>query len=143
MRGLSDWWDRVAAGVDDETHEAMLYAEFGGMCEGLADLADVTGRDRCAAPARRFLDRPLRGPLREHRDVLDGMPADTQIAKAVGHQRLGEVAGDSRPRPCGGVWASGAPAAGRWSGRQPTCGLASGMRGQPRGRAAAECGPPR
>ena len=51
--------------MDDDTHEAMLRTEFGGMCEALADLADVTGTDRYAALARRFLDRSLLGPLRE------------------------------------------------------------------------------
>ena len=94
VRRLADWWDQLAAGMDDDTHEAMLRTEFGGMCEVLADLADVTGTDRYAALARRFLDRSLLGPLREHRDVLDGMHANTQIAKVVGYQRLGEVAGD-------------------------------------------------
>ncbi|MFJ9147575.1 beta-L-arabinofuranosidase domain-containing protein [Streptomyces sp. NPDC102270] len=94
VRRLADWWDRVAAGMDDDTHEAMLRTEFGGMCEALADLADVTGTDRYAALARRFLDRSLLQPLREHRDVLDGMHANTQIAKAVGYQRLGEVVDD-------------------------------------------------
>ncbi|MGW1024179.1 beta-L-arabinofuranosidase domain-containing protein [Streptomyces sp. NPDC002577] len=94
LRRLADWWDQVAAGMDDDTHEAMLRTEFGGMCEVLADLADVTGTDRYAALARRFLDQSLLRPLREHRDVLDGMHANTQIAKAVGYQRLGEVGGD-------------------------------------------------
>ncbi|WP_405774462.1 beta-L-arabinofuranosidase domain-containing protein [Streptomyces sp. NBC_01538] len=94
LRRLADWWDQMAAGMDDDTHEAMLRTEFGGMCEVLADLADITGTDRYAALARRFLDRSLLGPLREHRDVLDGMHANTQIAKVVGYQRLGEVAGD-------------------------------------------------
>ncbi|MCX4854328.1 glycoside hydrolase family 127 protein [Streptomyces canus] len=95
VRRLADWWDQVAARMDDETHEAMLRTEFGGMCESLADLADATGTDRYAALARRFLDRSLLGPLREHRDVLDGMHANTQIAKVVGYQRLGEVDGDT------------------------------------------------
>ncbi|MFI6436145.1 beta-L-arabinofuranosidase domain-containing protein [Streptomyces sp. NPDC050759] len=94
VRRLADWWDQVAAGMDDDTHEAMLRTEFGGMCEALADLADITGTDRYAALARRFLDRSLLGPLREHRDILDGMHANTQIAKVVGYQRLGEVGGD-------------------------------------------------
>ncbi|MFD8649558.1 beta-L-arabinofuranosidase domain-containing protein, partial [Streptomyces mirabilis] len=94
VRRLADWWDRAAAEMDDDTHEAMLRTEFGGMCEVLADLADVTGTDRYAALARRFLDQSLLTPLREHRDVLDGMHANTQIAKVVGYQRLGEVARD-------------------------------------------------
>lgn len=95
VRRLADWWDRMAAGMDDDTHEAMLRTEFGGMCEVLADLADITGTDRYASLAGRFLDLSLLGPLREHRDVLDGMHANTQIAKAVGYQRLGEVLDDA------------------------------------------------
>ncbi|MCX5054534.1 MULTISPECIES: beta-L-arabinofuranosidase domain-containing protein [unclassified Streptomyces] len=83
VRRLADWWDQVSAGMDDKTHEAMLRTEFGGMCEVLADLADRTGTHRYAALARRFLDQSLLGPLREHRDVLDGMHANTQIAKAT------------------------------------------------------------
>ncbi|MCX5425950.1 beta-L-arabinofuranosidase domain-containing protein [Streptomyces sp. NBC_00078] len=47
------------------------------MCEVLADLADRTGTHRYAALARRFLDQSLLSPLREHRDVLDGMHANT------------------------------------------------------------------
>lgn len=94
VRRLADWWDQVASGMDDEAHEAMLRTEFGGMCEVLAELADVTGTPRYAALARRFLDRSLLGSLRERRDVLDGMHANTQIAKAVGYQRLGEVVDD-------------------------------------------------
>ncbi|GGL08608.1 hypothetical protein GCM10010094_81690 [Streptomyces flaveus] len=94
VRRLTDWWDQLAAGTDDDTHEAMLRTEFAGMCEALADLADVTGTDRYAALARRFLDQSLLLPLREHRDVLDGMHANTQIAKVVGYQRLGEVGDD-------------------------------------------------
>ncbi len=39
VRRLADWWDRVAAGMDDETHEATLCTEFGGMCEVLAALS--------------------------------------------------------------------------------------------------------
>ena len=94
VRRLADWWDRAAAQMDDDTHEAMLRTEFGGMCEALADLAAITGTERYAALARRFLDQSLLRPLREHRDVLDGMHGNTQIAKAVGYQRLGEVARD-------------------------------------------------
>ncbi|MFF3334896.1 beta-L-arabinofuranosidase domain-containing protein [Streptomyces sp. NPDC002888] len=70
----------------------MPRTEFGGTCEALVDLSNVTGRDRHAALARRFLDQSLLGPLREHRDVLDRMHANTQIAKVFGYQRLGEVA---------------------------------------------------
>ncbi|MHC5904516.1 beta-L-arabinofuranosidase domain-containing protein [Streptomyces sp. S6] len=94
VRRLADWWDEVASGMSDDVHEAMLRTEFGGMCEVLAELAELTGVDRYALLAGRFLDQGLLRPLRERRDELDGLHANTQIAKAVGYQRLGEVAGD-------------------------------------------------
>ncbi|GAP50275.1 beta-L-arabinofuranosidase domain-containing protein [Streptomyces azureus] len=53
------------------------------MCEAQADLADITGTDRYAALARRFLDRSLLRPLREHRDVLDAVAAGENNPKAT------------------------------------------------------------
>ncbi|NQX17652.1 beta-L-arabinofuranosidase domain-containing protein [Rathayibacter sp. VKM Ac-2857] len=95
---FADWWLGVSAGLDDEAFEAMLHAEFGGMNEAFADLAEqVAGADpgdpeRAAAyraEAARFSHRALLDPLLQHRDALDGLHANTQIPKAVGYARLG------------------------------------------------------
>ncbi|NRG42924.1 glycoside hydrolase family 127 protein [Rathayibacter sp. VKM Ac-2835] len=92
---FADWWLGVSAGLDDEAFEAMLHAEFGGMNEAFADLAEQVAAadpERAAAyraEAARFSHRALLDPLLEHRDVLDGLHANTQIPKAVGYARLG------------------------------------------------------
>ena len=92
---FADWWLGVSAGLDDDAFEAMLHAEFGGMNEAFADLAEQVAAgdpERAAAyraEAARFSHRALLDPLLEHRDVLDGLHANTQIPKAVGYARLG------------------------------------------------------
>jgi DUF1680 family protein len=95
---FADWWLGVSAGLDDDAFEAMLHAEFGGMNEAFADLAeqvaaaDPGDSERAAAyraEAARFSHRALLDPLLERRDALDGLHANTQIPKAVGYARLG------------------------------------------------------
>lgn len=88
---LGDWGAALADGLDDDAFARMLRTEFGGMCEAYGDLAALTGDPRHAAMARRFADESLLAPLREGRDALDGLHANTQVAKAVGWPALGEV----------------------------------------------------
>jgi hypothetical protein len=92
---LGDWWLPIGAGLSDEVFESMLDAEFGGMNEAFADLAELTGRDDFAPMARRFSHRAILDPLLEHRDALTGLHANTQIPKVIGYARLGVVAGDA------------------------------------------------
>jgi DUF1680 family protein len=82
---LADWWLAIARDVDDATFETMLATEFGGMNEVFARLAMMTGRDDFAAMALRFSHRAILEPLREGRDALTGLHANTQIPKAVGY----------------------------------------------------------
>ncbi len=82
---LGEWWLALAADVDDETFEAMLATEFGGMNEVFSRLALISGRDDFAAMALRFSHHAILDPLREGRDALTGLHANTQIPKAVGY----------------------------------------------------------
>jgi DUF1680 family protein len=82
---LADWWLAIARDVDDATFETMLATEFGGMNEVFARLARITGRDDFAAMAMRFSHRAVLEPLREGRDALTSLHANTQIPKAVGY----------------------------------------------------------
>lgn len=85
---FADWWLPLGEGLDDAQFAAMLRTEFGGMCEAFADLADLTGRADLRATAVRFADRTLLDPLLDGRDELDGLHANTQIAKVVGWAAL-------------------------------------------------------
>ncbi|WP_308036719.1 beta-L-arabinofuranosidase domain-containing protein [Cellulomonas xiejunii] len=88
---LGDWGVALSGRLDDEAFARMLRTEFGGMCEAYGDLAELTGDARYAALARRFADESLLAPLREGRDALDGLHANTQIAKVVGWPGIGET----------------------------------------------------
>ncbi|GEK19590.1 beta-L-arabinofuranosidase domain-containing protein [Cellulomonas xylanilytica] len=93
-----DWWLSVSRGMQDETFEQMLHTEFGGMADAFAQLAEVTGRPEYLAEAQRFAHREVLDPLAEARDVLDGLHANTQIAKVVGYARLAGLTDDGRYR---------------------------------------------
>ncbi|WP_249670821.1 beta-L-arabinofuranosidase domain-containing protein [Cellulomonas wangleii] len=88
---LGDWGVALSDRLDDAAFARMLRTEFGGMCEAYGDLAELTGDPRYAALARRFADASLLAPLREGRDALDGLHANTQVAKVVGWPAIGEA----------------------------------------------------
>ncbi|MBD7917636.1 glycoside hydrolase family 127 protein [Cellulomonas sp. Sa3CUA2] len=88
---LGDWGVALSDRLDDEAFARMLRTEFGGMCEAYGDLAELTGDARYARLARRFADASLLAPLRAGRDALDGLHANTQIAKVVGWPGIGET----------------------------------------------------
>lgn len=94
--GLAEWWEGLAAGIDDDAFELMLETEFGGMSEAYADLYALTGDERHLAMAHRFAHRAVAEPLAAGRDELTGLHANTQIPKLVGLARIAEVSGDDR-----------------------------------------------
>ncbi|WNB84407.1 beta-L-arabinofuranosidase domain-containing protein [Cellulomonas sp. ATA003] len=94
----ADWWLSVTRTLSDEAFEDMLHTEFGGMADAFATLSDLTGRAEYLDEAQRFAHRALLDPLVAGRDVLDGLHANTQIAKVVGYARLATLTGDDRYR---------------------------------------------
>ncbi len=89
------WWSGVSAAMSDDDFEEMLTTEFGGMADAFATLAQLTGDPQHVAQARRFGHRDVLAPLVAGRDELDGLHANTQIAKAVGWARLAAVTGET------------------------------------------------
>ncbi|MFT3787576.1 MAG: glycoside hydrolase family 127 protein [Tepidisphaeraceae bacterium] len=93
---LCDWTIEVTAKLSDEQWQRMLDGEHGAPHEVLADAYAVTGDRKyldCALKFRhaRVFDPVVRGDTR----VLNGLHANTTIAKFLGYQRLYELTGDA------------------------------------------------
>lgn len=93
---LADWCDTLLADYSDQQMERMMDQEYGGMNEVLADVSDITGDEKYLSLARRFSHRQLLEPMSQGRDTLDNRHANTQVPKAVGFQRIAELAGDTQ-----------------------------------------------
>jgi DUF1680 family protein len=89
-----DWAIDISAALTDEQMQSMLDIEHGGMNESFADAYQMTGDKKYLAAARRFSHKSLLDPLSLNQDVLDNKHANTQVPKAVGFQRIGELTQD-------------------------------------------------
>ncbi|WP_175414836.1 glycoside hydrolase family 127 protein [Nibricoccus aquaticus] len=92
---LSDWCDALFTTLTDDQIQTMLRCEHGGMNEVLADVAAITGDTKYLKLARRFSHREILDPLLRHEDKLTGLHANTQIPKAIGFARIGELDNDT------------------------------------------------
>ncbi|MEO7123296.1 MAG: beta-L-arabinofuranosidase domain-containing protein, partial [Lacisediminihabitans sp.] len=93
---LAEWWLGVAEGINDSDFENMLEIEYGGLNESFALLGQLTGRHEFSLMARRLSHRRFLESLELDADQLAGMHANTQIAKVIGYQTLGQLEGDAR-----------------------------------------------
>jgi len=89
-----DWAVSLTAGMTDDQMQAMLDTEQGGMNEVLADAYQLTGDGRYLATAKRFSHKMLLDPMAAGVDNLDNKHANTQVPKAIGFARIGELSGD-------------------------------------------------
>src|SRR5690606_24642110 len=79
----------------DTRMQQMLDVEHGGMNEIFADAYQMTGDQKYLVAAKRFSHRQLLDPLARGIDKLDNKHANTQVPKAIGFQRIGELTHDS------------------------------------------------
>jgi Uncharacterized protein conserved in bacteria len=89
-----DWAINLTVGLTDAQMEDMLGNEHGGVNETLADAYQMTGQAKYLTAARRFSHKVLFNSMAADVDNLDNMHANTQVPKAVGFERIGEVSGD-------------------------------------------------
>ena len=90
-----DWAVWITSGLSDAQMEEMLRNEHGGMNEVLADAYAISGERKYLDCARRFSHKLLLDAMRDHRDILDNMHANTQVPKSVGFTRIAELDGDA------------------------------------------------
>ncbi|HVF97313.1 MAG TPA: beta-L-arabinofuranosidase domain-containing protein, partial [Flavisolibacter sp.] len=91
-----NWAINLTAGLSDEQMESMLGNEHGGINEVFADAYQMTGEAKYLTAAKRFSHKALLDPMAVNNDNLDNKHANTQVPKAVGFVRIGEVSGDKK-----------------------------------------------
>jgi DUF1680 family protein len=91
---LCDWEVAITKNLSDAKMEEMLGNEHGGINEVLADAYQMTKNVEYLNAAKRFSHKKFLLPLSNDKDNLDNVHANTQVPKAVGFARIGEVSGD-------------------------------------------------
>jgi len=95
---MAGWVDHWLESISDEHLQRILQTEYGGMMEGLCNLAAVTGKRQYLHLAGRFEKKMFFDPLAAHRDELKGIHANTHIPQVIGAARLYELTGNTRYR---------------------------------------------
>jgi len=95
---MASWGAEFMGGFGIDQRQRMLRNEYGGMSEVLVSLAAITKKDRYLGAARLFEQPGFLDPLAERRDELQGLHANTHVAKIIGAARTYEVTGDRRYR---------------------------------------------
>ena len=89
--GFCDWAISITADLTDAQMEQMMRNEHGGMNEVLADAYAMTGDAKYLTIAKRFSHKQIMEPLARDEDRLDNLHANTQVPKAIGFVRIGEL----------------------------------------------------
>lgn len=93
---MADWVCDTVASLNDEQIQRMLACEHGGMNEVMADVYALTGDAKYLHVATNvFYHKAVLEPLREGKDPLSRLHANTQIPKIIGQARIYEVSGDA------------------------------------------------
>ncbi|WP_206513680.1 glycoside hydrolase family 127 protein [Pseudoflavitalea rhizosphaerae] len=90
-----DWAIDITGGLTDTQMQSILDTEHGGMNEVMADAFQMTGQEKYLLAAKGFSHKMLLEPMAAGIDNLDNKHANTQVPKAVGFQRIGELSHDS------------------------------------------------
>ncbi|MBR5671066.1 MAG: glycoside hydrolase family 127 protein [Bacteroidales bacterium] len=89
--GFCDWGINITADLSDAQMEEMMRNEQGGMNEMFADAYAMTGDEKYLTAAKRYSHKLILEPLARDEDRLDNLHANTQVPKAVGFVRIGEL----------------------------------------------------
>ncbi|MCX2583335.1 glycoside hydrolase family 127 protein [Pedobacter sp. MR22-3] len=86
-----DWAIDITSGLSEQQMQEMLDTEHGGMNEVLADAYQLSGNQKYLNAAMRFSHQMLLKPMSNDQDNLNNKHANTQVPKAIGFQRIGEL----------------------------------------------------
>ncbi len=94
VSGMTEWaWNRLH-GLTEEERATMLRNEFGGVNESFYNVYSLTGNEHALEMARFFYHKEAIDPLKENRDELAGLHANTFIPKILAEARNYELNGD-------------------------------------------------
>jgi DUF1680 family protein len=96
-----DWGINITAGLTDVQMQSMLDTEHGGMNEVFADAYQITHEKKYLTAAKRFSHKMLLDAMSAEKDNLDNKHANTQVPKAVGFERIGELDNDAAYKKAG------------------------------------------
>ena len=96
-----DWGISITANLTDAQMQSMLDTEHGGMNEVFADAYQITGDKKYLSAAKRFSHKMLLDAMAAEKDNLDNKHANTQVPKAVGFERIGELDNDPAYKKAG------------------------------------------
>ena len=91
-----DWAVNITASLSEAQMQSLLDIEHGGMNEIFADAYQMTGDKRYLTVAKRFSHRVLLDAMAAGNDNLDNKHANTQVPKAIGFARIGELSNDEK-----------------------------------------------
>ncbi|HEY6914646.1 MAG TPA: beta-L-arabinofuranosidase domain-containing protein, partial [Paludibacter sp.] len=86
-----DWAINLTSDLSDDKMEEMLGNEHGGMNEIFADAYQITKKEKYLTAAKRISHKMLLNPMLADQDNLDNKHANTQVPKAIGFERIGEL----------------------------------------------------
>ena len=89
-----DWGIAITSKLSEKQFQSMLDTEYGGMNEVFADAYQITGEQKYLEAAKKFSHQSLLNPLAKGIDNLNNKHANTQVPKAIGFQRIGELSKD-------------------------------------------------
>lgn len=99
-----DWGIAITSGLTDAQMQSMLDIEHGGMNEIFADAYQLTKDEKYLLAAKRFSHNMLLDAMSGGRDNLDNKHANTQVPKAIGFQRIGEITGEDKYKKAAGFF---------------------------------------
>ncbi|MEP7322830.1 MAG: beta-L-arabinofuranosidase domain-containing protein [Saprospiraceae bacterium] len=90
-----DWSVYITSALTEDQMQSMLDTEHGGMNEVLADAFAITKDEKYLIAAKRFSHHMLLDAMSQGIDNLDNKHANTQVPKAIGFERIGELSDNS------------------------------------------------
>jgi len=103
-KSMGDWTGETIKNLNDDQLQKMLFCEYGGMAETLANLYGITGNKEYLDLSYKFYDKRILDPISEDKDILAGKHSNTQIPKVIASARRYELTGDKKDKDISGYF---------------------------------------